>query len=489
MKVPKINIDYKNVFQMDKLQSSSKVFDEKPPEYKPIEFSWAWLAKYFDKTKREWDAVYYSNPTHAGIYSPTGAGKTFLRNAIVEVSLWAHDTVIILSDRKLDSIGFLLPQDPLLMTNQQYFTNPRTGNFPIRPEPLPKQNFHLWLPATNFSFYDNLIEELMKWGVVNFYRFHPSCFLETTAGDFLPKAVGMSMMESQATSQAISKARGSVTDKNNWSFSDLKGLIEEQEQITGRSKPYEKLMLLDINGIVSKEKTVTLINKNTGEQREEDVVHIRNTKNIISDASNLHVFCNKYMSSAVADNTLSMAINYILFSMFKEDCEMVTRKRRVFCHLPEAQYSFTRTSAETQENKIKGYFSDSYVDGMRETRQWNLFNILDTQQVTRIPDDITANQLTLWLMPGFQHKGELAWLEKGVGRAHLNDSSYNDLFSMRNPFNNRGKAFYIGPDKAVLCYTRPRQTYHFQEGNNPLQLLKRYRLEYDNAETWKRWDE
>ena len=62
---------------------------------------------------------------------------------------------------------------------------------------------------------------------------------------------------------------------------------------------------------------------------------------------------------------------------------------------------------------------------------------------------------------------------------------------MKNPFDNRGKAFYIGQDKAVKVWTRPKQTYHFKEGDDPVQLLKDYRKIFglSNVEEWSRWDE
>ena len=169
----------------------------------------------------------------------------------------------------------------------------------------------------------------------------------------------------------------------------------------------------------------------------------------------------------------------------------IHQKRRVICHFPEAEYSLSKTASESQNDRIRGYFSDSYCDALRETRQWNLFHVLDTQQVTELPGKIPANQLTVWLMPGFKHPAELRWLESGIGRAHLSKLGLHDLLGMKNPFDNRGKAFYIGADKAVKVWTRPRQTYHFREGNDPIRMLKNYRLTFglDVSEPWRRWDE
>jgi hypothetical protein len=438
-----------------------------------------------------------------GIYSPTGSGKTFWRNAILETSLWAHDTNIVISDRKLDSLGFLLPQDGGLMTNGQFFPNPRTGDFPIRPDCLPRERFHLWLPATTFSYIDPLIRELMEWGVVKFYRFHPRIFIESTMGDHIPRAVGMTSIESLATNKALMEARGKIfneKDKENFSLAILQKYIEHQEQLTHMSRPYEKLIILEDSGIISKESTVELIDKKTGEHITEEVKVFRNFNDIVTNPANqpkkdrtshLHVFCNKYMSSSTADSTLSTCVNYLLFSAIKDACESITKKRRVLCHFPEAEYSLVKTATESQSDRIKGYFSDAYADALRETRQWNLFHILDTQQVTELPSRVAANQMTIWLMPGFKHPGELNWLRAGIGRAHMTANSFYELFSMKDPFANRGKAFYIGADKAIKVYLRCRQTYHFREGNDPLELLKNYRLTFgtDAAEKWIRWDE
>ena len=486
-----------SILDFDKFGDSDRIFEKEPEEFVPLEKSYSWLAKYrvpYRPSKQGFDALYYQNLTHQGIYSPTGAGKTFWRNTLVEVSLWNHDTNIIISDRKMDSIGFLLPQDSSTMINSRFFPNPRTGNFPIKPDCLPKNNFHLWLPATSYSFIDPVVRELMEWGVVKFFRFHPRIFLETTMGDHIPRAVGMTQLESLATNQAIMKARGKVdTDKKleNWQLEKLKEYFDEQEQLTHMQKPYQKMFLLETSGIVSNETTVELIDKQTGEHLTEKAEVLRDVQDIINSPTNLHVFTNRYMSSSSAESTLSTCINYILFSMIKEACENTPKKKRVLCHFPEAENSLSRSKTESQESKIRGYFSDSYADALRETRQWNLFHILDTQQVTELPNKITANQMTLWLMPGFKHRSELNWLQAGVGRAHLSSRGWHDLFSMKNPFDNRGKAFYIGADKAVKVWTRPRQTYHFKEGNEPVKLLKEYRTTWglDNAEKWIRWDE
>lgn len=417
--------------------------------------------------------------------------------------MWAHDTNIIISDRKFDSLGFLLPQDASLMTNGQFFPNPRTGNFPIKPDCVPRNRFHVWLPATNFSYIDPLIRELMEWGVVKFFRFHPRMFIETTLGDHLPRAVGMTSIETLATNRGLMQARGRIRtedERENWSLESLEEEIKDQEQLTHMSKPYQKLIILQDSGIISNDPTVELIDKSTGEHVQEKVYLFRSGNELIDNpstqsksdkTSHLHTFCNRYMSSSTADNTLSTCINYILFSLIKDAAENRPKKARVLCHLPEAEFSLAKSASESQDSKIRGYFSASYADALRETRQWNLFHILDTQQVTELPNKIPANQLTLWLMPGFKHRAELNWLQSGIGRAQIPKWGWNELFSMKNPFDNRGKVFYIGADKAVKAWTRPRQTLHFREGNDPTQLLKSYRLTFglDNVEPWKRWDE
>lgn len=489
----------------DEFNHADDILLDEQPKFKPLDYSWAWLAKYrvpYRPSPEGFDGIYYHNLTHTGLYSPTGAGKTWLRNTILEVSLWAHDTNIIISDRKLDSLGFLLPQDPAMMLNRQFFPNPRTGNFPILPDCVPRDRFHLWLPATHFSFIDPLVRELMEWGVVKFFRFHPRTFIETTLGDHIPRAVGMTAIESLATARALMQTRGklrSEQEKEYWSLEDLEEEIKTQEQLTPASKPYQKLMILQDSGIISKDTSVELIDKVSGDHLQEKVHVFKNFYDIITKpasqpykdpTSHVHVFCNKYMSSPTADNTLSTCINYILFSAIKEACETIHKKRRVLCHLPEAEYSLSSRSAESQNDRIRAYFASSYGDALRETRQWQLYHFLDTQQVTELPSNITANQMTLWLLPGFKHKAELLWLQAGVGRAHLTKLGLMDLFSMKNPFDSRGFAFYIGADKAVKVWTRPRQTLHFKEGNDPVELLKNYRLNFglDNARPWRRWD-
>jgi len=481
----------------DELNHADTIFEKEPEEFVPLHRSYSWIAKYrvpYRPSREGFDAIYYDKLTHMGVYSPTGSGKTFWRNTMLEVSLWNHDTNIVISDRKLDSLGFLLPQDPSVMLNSSFFPNPRTGNFPIKPDCLPRKNFHLWLPATSYSFIDPLVRELIEWGVVKFFRFHPRIFVETTMGDHLPRAVGMTQIESLATNQAMIYSRRKTNNERkmeNWDLKDLQKSFEKQDQLTHMSKPFEKLLMLEMSGIVSNESTVELIDKVNGDHIQHKCEVLRDVQDIIKSPTNLHVFCNRYMSSSTAESTLSTSINYILFSMIKEGCENTPNKRRVLCHLPEAENSLSRTKTEGTQGKIQRYFSDSYADALRETRQWNLFHILDTQQVTELPGKIPANQMTLWLMPGFKHRSELNWLQAGVGRAHLRSNSWHDLFSMRNPFENRGKCFYIGADKAVKCWTRPRQTYHFREGNDPVRLLQDYRKTFglDNAENWIRWDE
>jgi hypothetical protein len=500
------DLDDSSFLDNDEFDSADDIFSETPKTKKAIPFSWAWIAKYrvpFRPSPEGFDGIYYYNITHTGIYSPTGAGKTFLRNTIVEVSLWAHDTNIVISDRKMDSLGFLLPQHPSIMMNAQFFPNPRNGQFPIIPDCLPRDRFHLWLPATHYSYIDPLVRELMEWDVVKFYRFHPRIFIETTMGDHIPHTVGMTQIESLATTKAIMQTKGRIrseSERENWTLDDLREEIESQPQLTHMSKPYQKLMILEDSGIISKESTVELIDKTTGDHLQEKVHVFKNFNDIITRPANqpvydktshLHVFCNKYMSSSTADNTLSTCVNYILFSAIKEACEAIHKKRRVLCHLPEAEYSLSKHSSENQNDKIRNYFAGSYGDALRETRQWQLYHFLDTQQVTELPSKITANQMTLWLLPGFKHKAELNWLQAGLGRAHLDPYKMRDLFSMRNPFENRGKAFYIGEDIAEKCWTRPRQTYHFTEGDDPVELLKDYRLTFglDNVKPWIRWDE
>ncbi len=495
-----------SILNFHEFNSAEQLYEDPPKEFKPIEGSWAWMAKYrvpYRPGSHGFDGIYYNNITHMGIYSPTGSGKTFLHNMLIEVSLWAHNTNIIISDRKFDSLGFLLPQDGSMMTNGDFFPNPRTGTFPIKPDRLPYNRFHVWLPATNFSYVDPLIRELMEWGVVKWFRFHPRIFVETTLGDHLPRAVGMTGIETLATNRAMMDARGRCNtekQKESWNLNELKKQMEEQKQLTHMSKPHEKLMILEDSGIISTEPTVELIDKTTGEHLQQDVHFFRNANEIVNNpvtqskhdkTTHLHAFCNRYMSSSTADNTLSTCINYILFSLIKDAAENIPKKPRILCHLPEAEFSLCKTSSQSQNSRIQGYFSDSYADALRETRQWNLFHVLDTQQVTELPHKIPANQLTLWLMPGFKHKAELAWLQAGIGRAQLNNYSWSELFSMKNPFNSRGKAFHIGPEQAVKVWTRPRQTYHFKEGNNPTELLKHCRLTFgiDTAEPWMRWDE
>lgn len=492
-------------FGLDDFDFSDDIFEEKPEPFKPILSSWKWLAKYrvpFRQHNEAFDAIYYDHINHTGIYSPTGSGKTFLRNAIVEVSLWAHDQNIIISDRKLDSIGFLLPQDPAYMTNRAYFPNPRTGKFVLRPDCLPRDRFHLWLPATDFSYIDPLVRELMEWGVVKWYRFHPRLFIESTLSDYIPHSVGMTQIESLATQRAITKAKGTIISeemKENWSLELLQQFIEDQKQLTAMSKPYQKMMILQDSGIISKERTVELIDREKGTREQEKVVVLRNFNEIIKSktqtkqdpTSHLHVFCNKYMSSSAIDNTLSTCINFLIFGMIRESCENIHKKKRVICHLPEAEYSLSKHSSENQNDKIRNYFGALYGNALRETRQYQLYHFLDTQQVTELPSNITSNQLTLWLMPGFKDKSEVSWLQAGVGRAYLDKYSLQELFSMKNPIENRGFAFYIGSDKAVKVWTRPRQTYHFKEGDDPVYLLKKYRNTFgiENSRPWVRWDE
>jgi hypothetical protein len=477
--------------------TADSIFEKEPEEFEPLERSHSWLAKYRVSgrpSRQGFDAIYYQNLTHMGIYSPTGSGKTFWRNTILEVSLWNHDTNIVISDRKMDSLGFLLPQDPSLMLNSRFFPDPRTGYFPIKPDCLPRHKFHLWLPATSYSFIDPLIRELMEWGVVKFFRFHPRIFVETTMGDHLPKATGMTQIESLATGQALIDARKNIDNEKkmeNWDLQELKASFENQDQLTHMSKPLEKLLMLELSGIISKDSTVDLIDKTTGKHTTHDCEVLRNVDRIINSPGNLHVFCNRYMSSSAGESALSTSINYILFSLMKDACERVSNKRRVLCHLPEAENSLSRSKSQGQQGHIRRYFSDSYSDALRETRQWNLFHVLDTQQVTELPGKIPANQMTLWLMPGFKNRSELNWLQGGLGRAHLNDYRWRELFGLKNPFQSRGKAFYIGADKACKVWTRPRQTYHFREGNDPVELLSDYRKTFglDNAEEWIRWDE
>ena len=334
----------------------------------------------------------------------------------------------------------------------------------------------------------------MEWGVVHWYRFHPRMFIDSTIGDYIPGAVGMTRAEALATSRALLHARGKLeydSQKENWNLSDLKEGIKSQEQLHGSQKPYEKLFIMEDSGIISKEENVELIHRNTGEHMTQKVTVLRNIKDIIKSPTNLHMFTNKYMSSPTADNTLSTAINYMLFSLIRETCENIPKKRRVLVHLPEAEYSLAKTASETQNNSIKSYFSNSYGDALRESRQYQMYNILDTQQVTELPSRITSNQMTIWLMPGFKHRSELNWLKGGIGRAQMGDRAESELFSMNDPFQNRGKGFYIGQDKAVKVWNRPRQTYHFREGNDMTELLKNYREVFglDNAEKWRRWDE
>ena len=95
----------------NELDTASSIFDEKEPDPEPIDFAWAWLAKYrvpYQDPKESFSGIYYHNLTHTGFYSPTGAGKTFLRNTIIEVSLWAHDQNIVISDGYRN---ILLPRD------------------------------------------------------------------------------------------------------------------------------------------------------------------------------------------------------------------------------------------------------------------------------------------------------------------------------------------------------------------------------------------
>ena len=494
--------DNDDTFEFGELNTASDIFEKKEPEPEPIEFAWAWLAKYrvpYQDSKESFSGIYYHNLTHTGFYSPTGAGKTFLRNTIIEVSLWAHDQNIVISDRKLDSLGFLLPQDPSVMMNSSFFQNPRTGDFPIIPDCLPKDNFILWLPATNFSYYDPLIEELIQWGVVKFFRFHPRMFIESTMGDYIPYSVGMTQSESLATSRALMRMRGEIRtdeDKEKFTLEALNEYIEDQEQLHPMSKPYQKLIILQDSGIVSSDTSVELINRLTGEHLQQPVTTIRNFNDIVTKpkkqtTGNLHVFCNKYMSSSAIDNTLSTCINYLIFGGIRESCENIYNKKKVICHLPEAEYSLSAHSSENQNDKIRSFFGSAYANALRETRQYQLYHFLDTQQVSELPSNVTANQMTLWLLPGFKHKNELNWLQSGLGRAHLDYYSLQELLSMRDPFENRGKAFYIGADLAVKCWTRPRQTYHFKEGNNPTELLSSYRETFglDNAQPWIRWDE
>jgi len=491
-----------NSLDFNEFTDASNIFEKKKPKQGPIEFSWAWMAKYrvpFRDQQSSFDGIYYHNLTHTGFYSPTGAGKTFLRNTVIEVSLWAHDQNIVISDRKLDSLGFLLPQDPSTMVNAPFFPNPRTGDFPIRPDCLPKENFTLWLPATNYSYYDPVVEELLEWGVVKFFRLHPRMFIESTMGDYLPHSVGMTQIESLATSRALMRIRGELAtpeEKENFTLEQLNEYITDQEQLTHMSKPYQKLIILQDSGLISSDTSVELINKATGDRIQEKVTVLKNFNDIICKpreqrTGNLHVFCNKYMSSSAVDNTLSTCINYLIFGGIREACENIHKKKRVLCHLPEAEYSLSAHSSENQNDKIRQFFGAAYANALRETRQYQLYHFLDTQQVSELPSNVTSNQMGIWLLPGFKHKNELNWLQAGLGRSQVDYGAMQELLSMSDPFSNRGKAFYIGTDMAVKVWTRPRQTYHFKEGNDPAELLKSYRESFglDNAQDWIRWDE
>ena len=493
--------------------------------YEPIETSWMWVAKYLDRPrglsfgwKRGWTGVRIKDiKTAMGIYAPPGSGKTYLRLSITEViKLWGKTNVII-DDRKLESVGMLLPGKWKLMTypmrtangftvSNKYFPDWRTGTIGsikdgLQPNACPPKDIKIWVPVTYEAVGDELIEELMEWGVVEFYRFKPSFIMKHPW--IISATTAATELEKDAIDVAIEEVKKSIMEGKTTEFSlDLLGKIAKKQQWAKRSNPQGKIKILEKSGLISNETTFDYIDTDKEKQSlkvtpigEREIKKML-TPTVYPKDAKIHIFTTRYLSDSGVPDTKPFVANLLAFFGVKTGCSKEYNKRgakkeEVFCHLPEAEFNLSPSGKIKGLQDIGRVFSAIYGTAIREDRDSALYHILDTQNVTKLDDDVKANQQTLFFMPGFRDPKQLEWALRGVGRVSLDSSTLEYIIAkLGKRAENRGKAFLAGPNQAGEVWIRPRNTYHFQEEESKVGALKHYRKKYGLhfAEDWVRWD-
>ena len=206
------------------------------------------------------------------------------------------------------------------------------------------------------------------------------------------------------------------------------------------------------------------------------------------------VWATRYLASPSVPDVSPIVANLIFFILIRGGCwrgynMRGNRREPIFCHLPEAGMHLNPKEHIKSIETVGRMFTSTYAHALKQDRFYGLYHWMNTQNVKDIYSGIVSNQHSIIFMPGLSSPSEIGWIEEGAGVVFDKYKINYILQQIGDMEENRGKALFISGDIQKIS-TRPRITYHIEEHENFLEMLRRYREEYglSYAEPWVRWD-